>query len=175
MAPEKNYTLLFRAFAAMREANPRLKCVVAGEGPLRAALERAHPECRFVGFFSREEIGRYYASADIYVHASLTETFGNVLTEAMASGLAVAGFDYAAARQFIRHGRSGLAVPCDDEGALINAAVMLATDDLLREQLRREARRAVEQQSWTSVIAGFETELAAIAGTPLPQPEEAVA
>ena len=74
---------------------------------------QAHPDCIFAGFFSRDEIGRYYASADIYVHASLTETFGNVLTEAMASGLASAGFDYAAARMFIRDGESGLTAPCD--------------------------------------------------------------
>jgi glycosyltransferase involved in cell wall biosynthesis len=106
MAVEKNYDLLFQTYAAMRRANPALRFVLAGEGPLRARLEREHPECIFAGFFSRQEIGRYYASADIYIHASLTETFGNVLTEALASGLAVAGFDYAAARQFITHGKT---------------------------------------------------------------------
>ena len=163
MAAEKNYGLLFRAYAAMRAANPRLKFVLAGEGPLRARLQREHPECIFAGFFSREEIGRYYASADIYLHASVTETFGNVLTEAMASGLAVAGFDYAAARRFVRHGHNGLAVPLGDEAALIDAAVLLATDDLLRAQLQASARAAVEGQSWSAVIARFESDLAAYA------------
>jgi len=170
MAAEKNYGLLFRAYAAMRAANPRLTFVLAGEGPLRARLQREHPECIFAGFFSREEIGRYYASADIYLHASVTETFGNVLTEAMASGLAVAGFDYAAARRFVRHGHNGLAVPLGDEGALIDAAVLLATDDLLRAQLRAAARVAVEAQSWSSVIARFESDLAAFARGRRPQP-----
>lgn len=164
MAAEKNYELLFRAFDAMRAANPKLRFVLAGEGPLKARLQREHPECIFAGFFSRQEIGRYYASADIYVHASLTETFGNVLTEAMASGLAVAGFDYAAARQFVEHGRNGLAVPCANPDALIDAAVMLVTDELLRLQLRRAARAAVEKQSWEIVIARFEADLAEIAG-----------
>jgi glycosyltransferase involved in cell wall biosynthesis len=159
MAAEKNYGLLFRAYDAMRAANPRLKFVLAGEGPLRARLQREHPECIFAGFFSREEIGRYYASADIYLHASVTETFGNVLTEAMASGLAVAGFDYAAARRFVRHGVNGLAVPLGDAAALIDAAVLLATDDLLRAQLRAAARGAVEAQSWSAVIARFESDL----------------
>lgn len=162
MAVEKNYDLLFRVYAAMRQANPRLKFVLAGEGPLRARLQREHPECLFAGFFSRQEIGRYYASADIYIHASLTETFGNVLTEAMASGLAVAGFDYAAARQFITHGHDGITVPCGSPDALIDAGVMLATDDLLRAQLRRAARAAVESHSWDSVIAGFERDLCAV-------------
>ena len=117
MAAEKNYPLLFRAYAAMRAANPRCRFVVAGEGPLRDRLQRAQPGCIFAGFFSRDEIGRYYASADIYIHASLTETFGNVLTEAMASGLAVAGFDYAAAPAIRARRESGLTAPCDQPDA----------------------------------------------------------
>lgn len=169
MAAEKNYGLLFRAYEAMRAANPRLRFVLAGEGPLRARLQREHPECIFAGFFSREEIGRYYASADIYIHASMSETFGNVLTEAMASGLAVAGFDYAAARRFVRHGSSGLAVPFGDEEALIDAAELLATDDLLRAQVRAGARPAVETQSWDKVIARFEADLLAVSGQQAPE------
>ena len=160
MAPEKNYPLLFECFAAMRAANPRCRFVLAGEGPLKAKLVRDHPECIFTGFFSREEIGRYYASADIYIHASLTETFGNVLTEAMSSGLAVAGFDYAAARQFVQHGHNGLAVPTDRPDMLVAAAMRLATDAPLRAHLRTSARAAVEPQSWTTVIARFEADLA---------------
>ena len=163
MAPEKNYPLLFRAYAAMRAANPRLRFVLAGDGPLKPRLVRENPDCLFAGFFSRDEIGRYYASADIYIHASLSETFGNVLTEAMASGLAVAGFDYAAARQFVRDGENGLAVPCAAPDALIAAAVRLATDAPLRERLRRAARLTVEPQSWANVITRFEADLLAAA------------
>ncbi len=159
VAAEKNYPLLFRAFDAMRAANARVRCVLAGEGPLKAQLARDHPEHIFAGFFSREEIGRYYASADLYIHASLTETFGNVLTEAMASGLAVAGFDYAAARQFIQHGVNGLAVPCDDADALIAAGVQLATDAPLRNRLRARARDALLAQSWDRVVGRFEADL----------------
>ncbi len=164
MAPEKNYPLLYRAYAAMRAANPRLRFVLAGDGPLRARLMRDGPHCIFAGFFSRQEIGRYYASADIYLHASLSETFGNVLTEAMASGLAVAGFDYAAASQFVRHGQNGFAVPCDHPDALIDAAVQLGADSALRDRLRSAARASVEAQSWESVIVRFESDLLAAAG-----------
>jgi glycosyltransferase involved in cell wall biosynthesis len=164
MAAEKNYPLLFRAFAAMRKANPACRFVLAGEGPLKRALMRAHPDCVFAGFFSRDEIGRYYASADIYVHASQTETFGNVLTEAMASGLAAVGFDYAAARMFVRDGESGLTAPYGDPEALIAAAVRLATDPALRSRLGTAGRAAVEAQSWEKVIARFEEDLCGIAG-----------
>lgn len=164
IAPEKNYDLLFKIYDAMRVVNPRLRFVLAGDGPLRDAMIKHHPECTFAGFYSREEIGRYYASADIYIHASLTETFGNVLTEAMSSGLAVAGFNYAAARQFIRHGENGLVAPCEKAEALQTAAVQLATDASLRAKLRQAARAGFELQSWDRVIGRFEGDLLAAAG-----------
>lgn len=167
MAPEKNYDLLFDIYAAMREADPRLKFVLAGDGPLRDQMVAGHPECIFAGFFSREEIGRYYASADIYIHASLTETFGNVLTEAMASGLAVAGFDYAAGRQFIRHGENGLLAPGDDPAALKRESVRLVENEPLRRQLGQQARAGFEKQSWDRVIGRFEADLLAEARQPV--------
>jgi glycosyltransferase involved in cell wall biosynthesis len=170
MAAEKNYPLLFRVYAAMKDANPACRFVLAGEGPLKRKLMQEHPECVFAGFFSRDEIGRYYASADIYIHASLTETFGNVLTEAMASGLAAAGFDYAAARMFIKDGETGLSVPCDKPDALVAAGVRLATDADLRARLRIAARTAVEAQSWDQVIADFENNLENAAGVAHMQP-----
>lgn len=163
MAAEKNYPLLFRCHAAMRAANPRCRFVLVGDGPLRRKYQREHPECIFTGFIPRGELAEHYASGDIYIHASLTETFGNVLTEALASGLAVAGFNYAAARQFVDHGRNGLTVPCDRPDALTDAAALLASDELLRAQLRLAARAAVEPQSWTNVIARFEADLLAVA------------
>ncbi len=175
MAVEKNYALLFRAFAAMRAANPRCRFVLVGDGPLRPRLQREHRDCIFPGFVPRGELARHYASADLYIHASLSETFGNVLTEAMASGLAVAGFDYAAARQFVAHGRNGLTVPCDQPEALIEAAVLLATDEMLRAQLRPAARAAVEPQAWDTVIARFEADLVQAAGAKVGAVEPALA
>ncbi len=163
MAAEKNYAVVFRAYDAMRAAHPRLRCVLAGEGPLKPRLRREHPECAFAGIFPRDEIGRIYASADLYVHASLTETFGNVVIEAMASGLAVAAFDYAAARQFIRHRENGLLVPCDDPEALAAAGALLARDIALRVRLGRAAAASLIAQSWETVIVGFETDLQAAA------------
>ena len=162
MAAEKNYPLLLRAFAAMRAVEPRLRFVLIGDGPLRPSLQRQFPAGIFTGFIPRDDLARHYASADIYIHASLTETFGNVLTEAMASGLAVAGFDYAAARQFVRSGENGLSVPTDQPEAFIAAGVRLATDAALRRSLRTQARLTVEPQSWETVISDFEANLAAI-------------
>jgi len=168
LAAEKNYGLLFRAYAAARAACPECRFVVVGDGPLRRGLERGHPEVVFTGFIPRDELARHCASADVYIHASLTETFGNVLTEAMASGLAVAGFDYAAARQFVRNGENGLSVPPDRPEELVAAAARLASDAGLRRRLRRAARATLESQSWETVIARFEADLSSIVAGPGP-------
>lgn len=159
MAPEKNYALLFRAFRAMSQANPRCRFVLVGDGPVRRGLEREMPEGIFTGFVPPEELARAYASADVYVHASLSETFGNVLTEAMASGLAVAAFDYAAAATFVKNEDNGLSVPCADPDALVAAAVRLALDAGLRERLGVAAAAAVRGYSWDRVVSGFEADL----------------
>lgn len=166
MAAEKNYELLFRCYDAMRAANPRCRFVVVGDGPLRVKWERAQPEVVFTGFIPREELARHYASADIYIHASLTETFGNVLLEAMASSLAVAAFDYAAAREFVRDGDNGYVVPCARPEALIAVAVKLVSDPLRRANLRQAARQSLDAQSWGKVISQFETDLLAAANNP---------
>ena len=89
-----------------------------------------------------------------------------MLTEAMASGLAVAGFDYAAARLFIRSGENGLAVPCAAPDALVAAGVQLATDAVLRSRLRCAAPASMQAQSWEKVVARFETDLVAAAVVP---------
>jgi len=162
MAAEKDYPLVFSAYAAMRAVNPRLRFVLVGDGPLRPALQAAHPECIFTGFISRNALAHHYASADVYVHASLSETFGNVLTEAMASGLAVTGFDYAAARQFVRHGENGLAVPCDKPEAFVAAATELARNEILRSRLRTAATATFTGHSWENVIVRFETDLTSV-------------
>jgi glycosyltransferase involved in cell wall biosynthesis len=159
MAVEKNYPLLLQAFTAMRAAEPRLRCVLVGDGPLAPSLRRDFSWAAFAGFMNRDELARYYASADVYIHPSLTETFGNVLTEAMASGLAVAAFDYAAARQFVQNEVNGLTVPCDRPDDLVAAGVRLVRDAGLRERLRHAAVASVGPLSWETVVARFEEAL----------------
>jgi len=159
LAREKNYGLVFRAFSAMRAANPRCRLVVVGDGPLRAGLQAEHPECRFTGFVDRGTLARHYASADLYLHASTTETYGNVAAEALASGLAFAGYDYAAAHELVRPGENGLLVPLHDEPAFIAAAVRLATEPGLAPRLRAHAAAAVQARSWAAVTEQFETDL----------------
>jgi glycosyltransferase involved in cell wall biosynthesis len=160
LAPEKNFPLLLRAHAAMRALDPRCRLVLAGDGPLRPRLERENPGVVFTGFLSREETGRHCASADVYLHASTTETYGNVVAEALASGLAFVGFDYAAARHLVRSGEGGLLVRRGDDAAFVEAAVGLLAAPEETRRLRSAARRAVEGLSWAGVVERWAADLA---------------
>lgn len=165
LAAEKNYGLLFRAWDRVREVRPRARFVVAGDGPLRARLARTHPWAVFTGFLEREDLARHYASADVFLYPSLTETFGNVVTEAMASGLAVSAYDYAAAARYLRHGENGLLAPCDDEAVfLVNALRLAEADPRPRRTLGQVARATAENIPWSRVIDGFLRDLREVAG-----------
>ncbi len=163
LAAEKNYALLFRAWSAIRAAHPRARFVVVSDGPLRKKLQREHPWAVFTGFLEREDLARHYASADVFLYPSLTETFGNVLTESMASGLAVCAFEYAAAARYVRHRENGLLVPLDDEAAFMENTLALAADPRLRQSLRLVARATAENIPWSRVIDGFARDLAEVA------------
>jgi glycosyltransferase involved in cell wall biosynthesis len=137
--------------------------VVVGDGPLRRRLQRRYPWCHFTGFLPRPELAAHYASGDLFLYPSVTETFGNVVTEAMASGLPVVAFNYAAAARYLRHEQNGYLVPLENRDAFLLGALQLASDPLLRQPLGRAARITAEGISWDAVIDGFETDLARVA------------
>jgi glycosyltransferase involved in cell wall biosynthesis len=160
IAPEKNLRLLLESFAAIQRLRPGARLVLVGDGPSRARLERDHPEHIFAGMRCGEDLAAHYASGDLFLFPSTTETFGNVTIEAMASGLAVAAYDYAAAREHIVHGDSGLLAAFDDATAFERAALELAAEPGRIAALGRNARRAAERIDWEGVIDLFERELA---------------
>ena len=162
LAPEKNIDLVLAACAAARTARPGARCVLVGDGPELPRLARSHPEVIFTGARVGLDLAEHYASADLFVFPSLTETFGNVVTEAMASGLAVVAFDYAAAHRYLRSGENGLTLNWGDRDAFI-ATVLSAVADV--DGLRRmgaEARRTTETLGWPGIIAGVEARLWAV-------------
>ena len=165
VAAEKNYDLLFRAWSEVRAANPRARFVLVSDGPLRKKLQRAHPWTTFTGFVDRDSLARHYASADVFVYPSQTETFGNVVTEAMASGLAVCAYDYAAAARYLSHRENGWLAPFGDEAALLAGTHALATDTALRATLRQRARATAESIPWSNVIDGFARDLREVAAS----------
>ncbi|MCE5232899.1 MAG: glycosyltransferase family 1 protein [Mizugakiibacter sp.] len=160
IAPEKNLDLAVRAFRTLQARVPDARYVWVGDGPARAALAAAHPDFIFAGTRHGEDLARHYASADLFLFPSLTETFGNVTLEAMASGLAVVAYDRGAAREHLADGISGMRVPAGDARGFVAAAFALGFDAALREALRRNARSAVAALTPAAAIAEFESLLA---------------
>ena len=158
-APEKNFPLVIDAYEAMRRANPAVKLVLVGDGPLLAALRKQGTGTVIAGRLVNGELSAHYASADVFLFPSVTETFGNVTLEAMASGLAVVAYRYAAARQHIEHGVSGLLAESGDRAGFLAQAERLARDPALARELGRAARRAAEPVSWERITLDFEAVL----------------
>jgi glycosyltransferase involved in cell wall biosynthesis len=155
LAKEKNVGLVVSGYRAIRARLPNVKLVFVGDGPLRKALEEACPEAHFAGVRKGAELAAYYASADLFLFASVTETFGNVVPEAMASGLAVVSYDCAAAKELIVSGDNGFLVPTGDDIAFVNACVQLATDPRHILQYRSRAVTSVANRSWDSIYDSF--------------------
>lgn len=159
LAPEKNLALAVQAFDAMRIGTPAARLVMVGDGPERKDLQNRHPDVLFAGARTGEDLAAHYASADIFLFPSMTETFGNVTLEAMASGLAVIAYDYAAAQQHLRHEVSGLLAPFGDAATFIRLAAALAPDRARIAMLRTRARTIAERIDWEQVFRDFETVL----------------
>ncbi|MCG8427538.1 MAG: glycosyltransferase family 1 protein [Chromatiales bacterium] len=159
IAAEKNIKLAVRAFDAMCEKRSKLRFVFVGDGPVASELASGRDDLIFAGVHTGESLAAHYASADIFLFPSKTETFGNVILEAMASGLALVAYDYAAGKEVGGSGVNGQFVPFDDEQAFIDAAVTLLDDDAYRIGLAREARQRVLSCSWDALFDLFESYL----------------
>jgi glycosyltransferase involved in cell wall biosynthesis len=171
LAAEKNLALVFSAFDAMHRAHPATHLVLVGDGPERAAWQARRPDAIFCGTQIGERLAAHYASGDIFLFPSLTETWGNVTIEAMASGLAVVAYDCAAAEEIIRHGENGLKAPPEDEAAFIDQAISLAPDAVQQRRLGTAAAARAAQLSWDAIIDSFERVLLRLAH---PEPATAV-
>ena len=156
LAPEKNLRLFVGSCRAMQAVAPRLKVVVVGDGPEAGPLRAANRDFVFAGMRTGAALAEHYASADVFLFPSLTETFGNVTTEAMASRLAIVAFDYGAARQCLRHRSSALLAPYGEAAPFVEAAQELAADPRLRDQIRAGAVDAAHGLTWARVIDDLE-------------------
>lgn len=157
LAPEKGLGLLARAFDELRKTMGHVKLVLVGDGPMRAELARLCPTAIFAGQRRGEDLAAHYASADAFIFPSLSETFGNVVPEAMASGLPVLAFDHAAAAELIVDGVNGMKVPPGHDLQFIQTAAVLAQDAGLRARLAQRSLETALTMDWTSVAARFES------------------
>ncbi len=164
LAPEKNLGLFVEGALAMRAIDSGVRVVLVGDGPQGAELRGRHSDFIFAGVRTGGDLAEHYASADVFLFPRTTETFGNVTLEAMASGLAVVAYDYAAARQYLRHEASALLAPMGDTAAFAGMAARLAGDSQLRSRLRLQARRVAEGVSWKRTFDDLERVLRGVIG-----------
>jgi len=122
-------------------------------------LQQQVPDAVFCGAQRGEVLAEHYASGDLFLFPSLTETFGNVVLEGMASGLAVVAYDEAAAAQHIRHGHSGALAMPGDQAAFIDAACWLLEEEETLRRVRLNARQHASRQGWPAIVEEFETYL----------------
>lgn len=156
LAAEKNVELLFDAFRSISMRVPDARMIVVGDGPLRARLEKRHPDVLFTGPRTGASLAAHYASADLFLFPSLTDTFGNVTLEALASGLTVVAFNRGAALTHIRHGQNGVVVNGNRGIDFIVRACAAAEQHQYLNAMRVQARVSALAADWMSVVQRFE-------------------
>ncbi|MCX7156724.1 MAG: glycosyltransferase family 1 protein [Rhodocyclales bacterium] len=151
LAPEKNLPLLLATFAAIRKYAPSARLLLVGDGPSRRRLEQQHPEHIFAGMRHGEDLAAHYASADLFLFPSMTETYGNVTLEALASGLPVVAYRMAAAAELIRHGDNGMLAYPGASDRFVRAALDLVTCHGVRQRAAKAAPQSVAALDWERI------------------------
>jgi glycosyltransferase involved in cell wall biosynthesis len=158
LAVEKNIDLAIASYLELRQRVKNSKFVIVGDGPMRDELQKKYQDSDFIfgGFKTGRDLARFYASADLFLFPSETETFGNVVLEALASGLGVVAYRYAAAKMHIDHLQSGILAPFSNSRAFMEQAAAIATDPLRLQYIRMKARQTAVDISWQNVISRLE-------------------
>jgi glycosyltransferase involved in cell wall biosynthesis/predicted metal-dependent phosphoesterase TrpH len=149
---EKGADLLADSFLAARARDRRLHLLLAGAGPEQEALrERLGDAATFLGRLDGDDLARAYANADVFLFCSQTDTFGQVILEAQASGLPVVAVRAGGPAELVEHGRSGLLCPPDAE-AIAAAVTGLSASPERRERLARGGLAAVRDRTWEAAL-----------------------
>ena len=164
VAAEKNLGLVFQAWEAATRQFPNTKLVLAGDGPQRAQWASQYPEAIWTGFLTGVDLAEAYASADLMLFPSRTETFGNVLLEGMASGLVTVSYHLAAARRFIDPGQNGFTATQETDDAWLRQVLRALRERRRWGQIAEAARLSVENQSWGQITRVYEHCLMRAAG-----------
>ena len=152
IAPEKNLALLEQAYVALKARVPAARLVMVGSGPAQAGMRGRLPDVIFAGPQVGEQLAAHFASGDLFLFPSLTETYGNVVAEALASGLPVVAYRDAAALELITPGVQGYLAEPGDERSFVQSAVQLAESPELRARMRLAARERVASLAWRAIV-----------------------
>lgn len=153
---EKNMQLFFKVLDELKNKSIKFKAVVVGIGPLEEGLRKKYPEVIFTGAMFGEELAEVYASSDIFLFPSLTETFGNVTVEALASGLFSIGFDTAATNKYVIDEKTGLKIEMNSEKEFIDRSISFISNWDRQSVSREEISNSISQISWSNIISQLE-------------------
>ena len=157
MAPEKNLDQVLKTYEALKHTDQAFKMVMVGDGPLRSQFQQRYPDIIFPGMLSQSNLAAYYASSDLFVFPSQTETFGNVTLEALASGIPVLAFDCAAARDWVQTGINGwLVAESNPEGFAAQAVAVFNSKDAL-DRITQSTRQQVVHLDWDQIAEQVES------------------
>jgi len=151
---EKDLDILAEAFLLARGEFPGLELFLVGDGPYLGELtvRLSGMGCHFCGILKGEDLSRAYASADVFVFPSTTDTFGNVVLEAHASGVPAVVTDMGGPMEIIEPGVSGLVARGRDVRSFADAIITLAGDPALRGRMGEESRRLFSGRRWETAF-----------------------
>lgn len=151
LVKEKDMADLVQMDRILRQRGNTHRLVLVGDGPMRAELEAELPDAYFAGHQGGEALARWYASGDVFVFPSTTETFGNVVLEAQASGLPPVVVDKGGPADLVQPGRTGLVARSNDPADLAAKCETLLRDAALRGEMGRQAREAARERDWAAI------------------------
>ena len=151
LVKEKDLADLVEADRILRARGSRHRLVLVGDGPMRAELERELPDAFFAGHQTGDDLARWYASGDVFVFPSTTETFGNVILEAQASGLPAVVVDRGGPPDLVAPGETGLIARANDPADFAAKVELLATDVDARRRMGCRAREAAAARDWNAI------------------------
>jgi glycosyltransferase involved in cell wall biosynthesis len=152
---EKDLDVLAAAYNKVRESGPPVRLYLVGLGPYSEALAAALPDAVFLGYLKGEALAKAYASADVFVFPSTTDTFGNVVLEAQASGLPVIVSDVGGPKELVDDGATGIVTKAHDAEDFARAIERISRDPKLRTRMGQEARQRVIDRSWPGAFRKF--------------------
>jgi len=145
---EKNLQIYAETVQAAAEINPKVRPLVVGDGPALPELKSLLPEAVYTGFLTGEALAKAYASSDIFLFPSDTETFGNVTLEAMTCGLPCVVADAVGSKSLVDHNANGYLIPVSETKRFTDAVRKLAEDKDLRTQMSRISLLKSKQYTW---------------------------
>jgi len=150
VSKEKNLQLLSRVFKSLLATYPKTHLVIVGDGPYLEEMQRemSGAPCLFTGYLEGEDLAAVYASCDLFLFPSTTDTFGNVVLEAQASGLPVIVTDSGGPQENVLPGESGLVVPGNDEESFLQAINHLLAEPRRLKEMGQAARLGMQSRSF---------------------------